>query len=393
MPKLTLIANFAPDRQESMQRFADLFRDGFSARAYDVEVLRPAPRFTRLVKTYRYGGLPKYLGYLDKFVLFPRALRRHARSAPRDAVYHIVDHANAVYAPDLPADRLVVTVHDLLQIRSALGEFPQNPIGKNGQKYQRWILRHLATLRHAPCVSEKTRQDLHRLTGIPEAATPVIHNGLNYPYRPMPPEEATALLNLALTSRNLPPISSPSPITPLPSPPLYFSIGGAQWYKNRTGLCEIFARLHALAPADAKPRLLYAGPPLDLEQQNLLASHNLTPAFTHLSGLTNEEIRAAYSLARGLIFPSWEEGFGWPIAEAQACGCPVFTSNRAPMTEVGGPAARYFDPADPEAAAQLIHRSVADFETLRAASLTHAQRWQTSTMLDAYQDLYASLIK
>ncbi len=370
-----------------MIRFADLFRDGFTARSYDVEVLRPEPRFTRLVKTYRYGGLPKYLGYLDKFVLFPRTLRRHARRSRPDTVYHIVDHANAVYAPDLPAARLVVTIHDLLQIRSALGEFPQNPIGKNGQKYQRWILKHLATLQHAPCVSAKTPDDLHRLTGLPPAATPVIHNGLNYPYRPMPAAEAAPLLNAALQVRNL------SPIAHHPSPNIYFAIAGAQWYKNRTGLVQIFAHLHALAPADAKPRLLYAGPPLDPEQQNLLAQNNLTAAFAHLPGLSNEEIRAAYSLARGLLFPSWEEGFGWPIAEAQACGCPVFTSNRAPMTEVGGSPARYFDPANPAAAAQLSHDSFPEFETLRTASIAHAQRWQTSTMLDQYEQLYASLVK
>jgi glycosyltransferase involved in cell wall biosynthesis len=49
-----------------------------------------------------------------------------------------------------------------------------------------------------------------------------------------------------------------------------------------------------------------------------------------------------------MIFPSYSEGFGWPIIEAQACGAPVITSNKAPMmTEVGGNAALYADPDDP----------------------------------------------
>ena len=48
-----------------------------------------------------------------------------------------------------------------------------------------------------------------------------------------------------------------------------------------------------------------------------------------------------------MIFPSYSEGFGWPIIEAQACGAPVITSNKAPMmTEVGGNAALYADPND-----------------------------------------------
>ena len=42
-----------------------------------------------------------------------------------------------------------------------------------------------------------------------------------------------------------------------------------------------------------------------------------------------------------LLFQSHAEGFGWPIAEALACGCPVITTDEAPMTEVGGPHAHY----------------------------------------------------
>jgi glycosyltransferase involved in cell wall biosynthesis len=46
-----------------------------------------------------------------------------------------------------------------------------------------------------------------------------------------------------------------------------------------------------------------------------------------------------------MVFPSYSEGFGWPIIEAQACGAPVITSNKAPMmSEVGGEAALYADP-------------------------------------------------
>jgi glycosyltransferase involved in cell wall biosynthesis len=59
------------------------------------------------------------------------------------------------------------------------------------------------------------------------------------------------------------------------------------------------------------------------------------------TGYSDEQVCAAYSLATVMIFPSLDEGFGWPIAEAQACGCPVITTGEAPMTEVGGDAAFY----------------------------------------------------
>jgi glycosyltransferase involved in cell wall biosynthesis len=69
---------------------------------------------------------------------------------------------------------------------------------------------------------------------------------------------------------------------------------------------------------------------------------------------SNEELQALYSCANLMLFPSLQEGFGWPIIEAQACGCPVVTSNRMPMTEIGGDAATYIDPDNiQEAAPQL----------------------------------------
>ncbi|WP_198660029.1 glycosyltransferase [Acidithiobacillus ferrivorans] len=71
----------------------------------------------------------------------------------------------------------------------------------------------------------------------------------------------------------------------------------------------------------------------------------------------NENLRALYSGAALLLFPSLQEGFGWPIVEAQACGCLVATTNRAPMTAVGGQGDIYFDVSDACGAAAAITRA------------------------------------
>lgn len=55
-----------------------------------------------------------------------------------------------------------------------------------------------------------------------------------------------------------------------------------------------------------------------------------------------------YSKARAFVYPSLYEGFGIPILEAFACGCPVILSNRSSLPEVGGDAAQYFDPENQE---------------------------------------------
>jgi glycosyltransferase involved in cell wall biosynthesis len=70
--------------------------------------------------------------------------------------------------------------------------------------------------------------------------------------------------------------------------------------------------------------------------------------------LTDDELSAAYSGALALVYPSLYEGFGLPIVEAMACGCPVITCRNSSIPEVAGDAAFYVSPHDPtELAAAL----------------------------------------
>jgi glycosyltransferase involved in cell wall biosynthesis len=64
--------------------------------------------------------------------------------------------------------------------------------------------------------------------------------------------------------------------------------------------------------------------------------------------LSDDELRLAYAGAIALVYPSRYEGFGLPIAEAMACGCPVITTKLASLPEVAGDAALYVDPDDPQ---------------------------------------------
>ena len=380
---LILIGNFLPDRQESMLRFEQLVSDGMSGRGWRVDTWRPEPRFTTWIRTYRYGGLPKYLGYLDKFFVFPRQIRARRQAFPSDTIFHIIDHSNAVYAQHFQGSRLLVTCHDLLQIRSALGEFPQHHVSLTGRRYQQWILDHLSKLKHAVCVSEKTRADLLRLTGLSPEAAQIVYLGLNYSYRPMPRVEAETLLRKTCERNGITTTRWQEALAGR----FFLGVGGAQWYKNRTGLVSIFAesQKHSNAPK----HLVLVGPPLEAEQNTVLEKQSLTGSVLRLSGVSNEELRALYSLAVALLFPSWEEGFGWPIVEAQACGCPVFTSNRPPMTEIGGKAAGYVDPADPVSAAAVIAQALPFLDRMSTDGLGAAAHWSVDRMLDGYELQYS----
>ena len=63
-----------------------------------------------------------------------------------------------------------------------------------------------------------------------------------------------------------------------------------------------------------------------------------------LHGTNMEELQAIYQMAEVMVYPSFFEGFGLPVLEAQASGCPVITSDISSMPEAGGEGALYIDP-------------------------------------------------
>jgi glycosyltransferase involved in cell wall biosynthesis len=375
--RVLLVGNFTADRQESMLRFGTLLHEGIAAFGHTVQLATPGPVFARLARPYRYAGVPKLLGYLDKFVVFPSRLRALAGSFRPDVV-HVIDHANCATVTRLPLPTLC-TCHDLLQIRVAAGEFPDRALGRSGRVFQRWILSHIRRVGYAACVSTHTRDDLLRLTAWPSARTTLIPNGLNYPYRRRAPAEAAAVL-APLVARGALPASV------LSGPGFIFNVGGGQWYKNRPGLLALYARLRVLVPDAAD--LVIVGKPLGEADRALCDSLGLATHVHVCAGASNAELEALYSLASALVFPSWAEGFGWPVAEAQACGCPVFTSDRAPLTEVGGDAACYFNPAEPELAADRIAAAWPSRIRLAEAGLARSALWSPELMLKRYVALY-----
>ncbi len=80
-----------------------------------------------------------------------------------------------------------------------------------------------------------------------------------------------------------------------------------------------------------------------------------------IAGHVDEETLAClYSGASAFVFPSLYEGFGLPILEAMACGCPVICSNAASMPEVSGDAAVLIDPTDVDALAHELDQVLTD---------------------------------
>ena len=383
--RILLIANYRPDAQQSMQRYADWLERALIGRGHQVTVIRPEPFFSRLTfGTRRLGAVAKYLGYIDKFVLFPFKLRSLAR---KHEVTHILDHSNSMYMAHLRGRRALITAHDLLAVRAALGEFPEAGTGWSGRILQRWILRGLAISPRFISVSQKTAGDLFALLPqTPAENLSVIPNPLNWPYKPT--SQRPAFVGIPEPHRTQ--LSNGAPYI--------FHVGANQWYKNRLGVLKIFSELRKL-PGFTGTKLFMAGKPWTLPMREFHSVAGLGECAFELGTLETTEMQACYSHALALLFPSLEEGFGWPLVEAQACGCPVITSNRPPMNWVAGasaefnpPAALLIDPTDPAAAARTIAAELAPNRgALIDAGFKNLARYDEAQILDEYCSLYESV--
>ena len=369
--KILLVGNYQPDRQHSMQLYAGLLAEGMRARGHAVELLRPPAVLGARVAME--SPLFKWLGYFDKFFLFRDKLRQAAAKAD---LVHLCDQSNAMYMSALTGKPHVVTCHDILAIRSAMGHFPANRVSVTGRIFQRMIARGLRRARTILCVSNKTRDDARTFLGIPEARLHVIANALQPGYAPLGEDERAPLLRA---------IGAPS------ATEYFLHVGGNHWYKNRAAVIEIFAELRKL-PQYKEARLVMAGAGLTPQLRALAAERGVRSALQEVAADGVGQLRALYSGALVTLFPSLEEGFGWPILESQACGAPVAIANRPPMNEVAGGAAILIDPSQFRTSAITIADALRDASLLRAAGLKNAELYSTAAMLDRCEALYYQVI-
>lgn len=369
--KILLVGNYKLDAIESMDRFASMLETYLSKCNIQVRVIRPQLYFGKIIL---YSNLlKKWLGYIDKLILFPFQLQKAASWAD---VVHICDHGNAIYTKYLQKIPHLVTCHDLFAIRAGLGEFPEHKTGWTGKKLQQMMLKGLNQAQMVVCVSEQTKNDLLRLSSLSENKISVIPMGLNYPYAPM----QTTEIKERLASLGIPANSN-----------FILHVGANHWYKNRIGVLSIFYEL-MLRLEKTNFYLVMVGKPFTDEMHQLIKKYNMTEKVIELVAIDNENLQALYSSATALLFPSLHEGFGWPIIEAQACGCPVFTSNRPPMNIVGGDAAIYIDPKNPQAAAEKIIFYLPNLENFKTKSLINSQRFRTEKMISEYIDIYQTTL-
>ena len=362
-----------------------MLRSAYASRGHSVDTWAPKARAFDLLPP---GPWSKWAGYIDQYVLFPLTVRRALARVPPETLFVFCDQALGPWMPRVRNRPHVVHAHDLLALRSALGEFPENRTALSGRIYQRYIRSGFQTARHFISISNKTRDDLHRCGQIQPTTSEVVYNGLNYPYRRMPREDARR----ALVAAGLP--DAPRGIL--------LHVGGGQWYKNQAGTIALYASYAAQVPNPLP--LLCISPPADAKVREALALVPPRGSVSFHQGLSEPTLQAAYSHAEALLFPSLAEGFGWPIIEAQACGCPVLTTGEPPMSEVGGEHSTYLPrlkngDAVSEWASRgaavlmsLLGRADAQRRESMELGFAWAKRFSAEGAIDAYLSIYERVL-
>lgn len=253
-----------------------------------------------------------------------------------------------------PATPHVVTLHDLAVCR-------------HPERFRRWLRfagrRRLAQVAHADrviCISRSTADEAIQLLGIPARRIEVVWNGCDFHPEEGPPGEA-------------------EPEFKLPER-FFLFVGSLEPGKNLELLRQAYEQ--AASQGHRLPALVIVG-----ARWEGVAREGRPPENWYFAGRQPDAVLVyLYRRALALVFPSKYEGFGLPVVEAMALGCPVICSPVTSLKEIGEGAVRFADQtasaylkcmeevsADPALRGELIqagHEKAASFSWTRCAQET-----------------------
>jgi glycosyltransferase involved in cell wall biosynthesis len=325
-PRIGLICDFVEENWPSMDLVANMVFERLQREhSSTLEVTRICPPLRR-----RFGRLPG-IGQaamfhnadrlFNRFVDYGRSLKPRAQEFD---LYHLVDHSYSQLVLDLPPGKTVVTCHDLDTFRCVLDPLRQ-PRPRWFRAMTERILDGFRKASHVIAVSATTGDEIVRLGLHPPGRVTVISNGVHPSCSPVANQVADSQLSRLL------PIDSQDGIWLL-------NVGSSMPRKRLDLLLRVFAEVRKHL---ANVRLLRIGERLTGEQRQLARNLGVESSIVELSGLDREVLAAAYRRSALLLHTAEAEGFGLPLIEAMACGCPVIASDLPVLREVGGTAATY----------------------------------------------------
>jgi glycosyltransferase involved in cell wall biosynthesis len=240
-------------------------------------------------------------------------------------------HSTYFSQPRFWRGKLVATVYDLAQVFS-----PESFPNSNLDRFQRWQKRHIQSADIVICISERTQRDVTNIYGIDLSRTQHIPLSTSNQFNLLPAEQ-----------------SEPQPS--IPSPFILY-VGSRAPYKNFDRLLQAYNQWKR----KREVALVVVGPPWTIEEEQILADLNIQDNVNLQSGVDDNMLCQFYNQAAAFIYPSLYEGFGIPLLEAMACGCPVVASRIPTSEEVAGTVPIYFEPKSVEDLTDALDRALTE---------------------------------
>ncbi len=262
--------------------------------------------------------------------------------------------------------KFVVTLHDAKPLL-----FPQTSKRRSwNQSLKNIITPHpLQKIDHVVTVSECSRRDLIGQMGISEDRITVIYQGVDLEkFSPTGDLQAERFEFL----------------------PYVLCVAGTDPSKNAKNLIQAFSRL----PAELRNRqhlVLVGDVNRNKELQQFVKEQGITEQTVFTGIVPDSQLVALYQQASVFVFPSLYEGFGLPVLEAMACGCPVITSNTSSLPEVVGKAGILVNPHNTTELADAMTQVLTDAslaQTLRTMGREQAEKFSWEKTARATADLY-----
>lgn len=378
--RVAVICDFLEEQWPSMDLVADMLVAHLARNhAAEVTVTKLRPSMLRLFSRLGTGTFFNADRLLNRFFYYPRWLR--TRRAEFD-LFHVVDHTYAHLALQLPAERTLITCHDLDAFRPLL---ESDAPGGHGwfRHFIRRILDGFQRAARVICVSETTREAIVRHGLVPCERTSVIYNGV-HPFLSQPDSRSDTEAEALLPSRQ--------------GREVYLlSVGSTIPRKRIDVLLRVFAAVRRQEPT---VRLVRVGGPFTASQDRLAKELGIGDAIVALPFLEIKLLAAVYRKATVLLQTSETEGFGLPLIEAMASGCPVAASDIPVFREVGGPVITLCPVADidhwtSEVLRLLSERNVSPeaWRERQEASARWASRFSWDEAARRTVDLYRQLIE
>lgn len=271
--------------------------------------------------------------------------------------------ADVVYSPDFTAPPMwrvprMVTVHDL-----AFLTHPTHTTDALRRYLESVVPRQIEAAAKLAVVSHATAADVQRFYGVPDEKIVMVRNAVDESFYGASPLAREDRQRLHLPDR------------------YFVMLGTIEPRKNHVLALDAIERV---GEETSVPLVIIGRPGWGhesiMERIRRLQQRGLV---IHLDDVTDAVLPGIVASSQAMVYPSWTEGFGLPVAEAMATGVPVVTSTAPALREVGGEFASYVDPEDADSLAEHLRRLSSESiePSAREARITWTRQfsWDSST--------------